>query len=293
MLTSYLSFASRRSALGWSFANFHGIEKANISGGKSHLKLYLRSIVRAPNMSRVEIAVGNTIKKVPKNMVQQARTGHNKVFDYTLYVEQISGEKDAIQQVEFFPDVIDDTYLPRSYIKQGGPVFKTRHECWGMSTAKLIVTLKDGSSKEIFKRIRRRKENRVIFRLKYKQDTGTYPGIGSDEIKQTNSPSSGFVERHSPQDRIAVFGGHPTRHRKSIEHKLQPYAALDHFGATRDVKNDLATGLRNINRQDYSVVYVWIQFNSHSASEQIRRACKKIGTRCVLIHSFSKIAPQN
>ena len=88
------------------------------------LKTAVQAYGVAPKTRYVEIAVGNTIAKIPPSKARLARTGQKKIYDYTLYLNQLEGAADAIQQVQFFPDKIDDTYLPRSYTKQDGPPFK-------------------------------------------------------------------------------------------------------------------------------------------------------------------------
>ncbi|KAG7342839.1 putative amidoligase enzyme [Nitzschia inconspicua] len=109
---------------------------------------------RTPKNNHVNIVVGNTIAKIPPSQARLARTGQKKVFDYTLYAKIVDGNQDAIRKVEFFPDIVDDTYLPRSYVNESGPVFETRHDCWGMSTAKLLVTMEDGAVKTLYKRLK-------------------------------------------------------------------------------------------------------------------------------------------
>jgi len=124
-----------------------------------------------PQNLHVEIAVGNTIAKIPASKARPARTGQKKVFKYNLYAKQISGDPNAIKQIEFFPDIVDNTYLPPSYLKKEGPPFVTEHDCWGMSTALLKVTMADGTVKKLSRRIRAEDEPDAKFRLVYKPFT--------------------------------------------------------------------------------------------------------------------------
>ena len=121
----------------------------------------------------VDLAVGTQFRKIPPKQARRARTGQKKIFEYTLYAKQLTGAPGAIEKVEFFPDFVDNTYIPASYTKvsetlatQRG-LFETRHDCWGESTAKLRVTMKDGTVKTLYKMIRFSKENEANFRLTY------------------------------------------------------------------------------------------------------------------------------
>lgn len=117
----------------------------------------------------VDLAIGNTISKVPAQQARLARTGQKKTWKYELYVKQLHGKRDAIKQINFFPDITNDTYLPPSYAKKDGPPFITQHDCWRMSTARLDVTLKDGTTKILFRRLRTNGKMEFCKRLRYKQ----------------------------------------------------------------------------------------------------------------------------
>ncbi|KAG7371923.1 putative amidoligase enzyme [Nitzschia inconspicua] len=163
---------------------------------------------RTPKNNHVNILVGNTIAKIPPSQARLARTGQKKVFDYTLYAKIVGGNQNAIRKVEFFPDFVDDTYLPRSYIKESGPVFETRHDCWGMSTAKLLVTMKDGAVKTLYKRLKSRnlvdRKVRLVYKSHNRQPDRAFgvelemispvrPGIMRDALNKVIPPKRAIV----------------------------------------------------------------------------------------------------
>ena len=88
-----------------------------------------------------------------------------------------------------------------------------------------------------------------------------------------------YVAKHSPNERVAVFGGDPARRRRAVEKKLKPYRSLDQFGSPRDVgSGDTSNLLRKIRSKHYDVVYVWTRFNCHGSRAAIRDACLQTGT---------------
>ena len=121
----------------------------------------------------VDVAVGTEFRKIPPKQARHARTGQAKIFEYALYAKQLTGAPGAIEKVEFFPDFVDNTCIPASCTKVSETLenekgfFETRHDCWGKSTAKLRVTMKDGTVKTLYKMIRFSKENESNFRLTY------------------------------------------------------------------------------------------------------------------------------
>lgn len=122
----------------------------------------------------VDVAIGNTFQRIPSVLARQARTGQKKIFKYTFYAQQLTGEPNAIKSVEFFPDVKDWTYLPVSYVKSpkndpktNRKVFETSHDCWGTSPVRIKITFKDGTVKSVEKRIRFKAENEAKFRFRY------------------------------------------------------------------------------------------------------------------------------
>eukprot|EP00466_Bigelowiella_natans_P015459 jgi/Bigna1/91518/estExt_fgenesh1_pg.C_1040012 len=128
------------------------------------------SAIRSPVSKKVTIALGNTFQKVPKAKLKKARNGKAKQWDYTLYVKQLNGEAGAISKVMFYPDIIENTYKPASYLGEktnNGKMFSTRHDCWGRSLASAHVTLKDGSVHKLKKAIRMREKNDLVFNLEY------------------------------------------------------------------------------------------------------------------------------
>jgi hypothetical protein len=87
-----------------------------------------------------------------------------------------------------------------------------------------------------------------------------------------------YVHKHEPQDRVAIFGGDPSRRRLVVEKKLAPFGSLDQFGMPRDVGfSDRARMLQKIESQQYNVVYIWTRFNCHAS--------------CKLIHDASRVEP--
>jgi hypothetical protein len=99
-----------------------------------------------------------------------------------------------------------------------------------------------------------------------------------------------FVPKHSPEERVAIFGGDPARRRQSVEKKLAPHQLLDQFGTPRDVgPSDTSNLLRKISSGQYDVVYVWTRFNCHSSRAAIRHACTQTGTRFCEVESLSYI----
>lgn len=159
----------------------------------------------------VNIVVGNTIQRIKPAAARLARTGQKKIFKYELYANIVKGPKNAIEKIEFFPDIIDDTDLPRSYAKTNGPSFSTTHDCWGMSTAKLLVTMQDGSTKTIWKRITVDGLKKANFRLVYKP----HPVVVRErafgvemEIYTPQRPGKvkDFIERVIPPKKALVSG---------------------------------------------------------------------------------------
>jgi hypothetical protein len=114
-----------------------------------------------------------------------------------------------------------------------------------------------------------------------------------DEDDKNNSnywDVSKFVVKHSPDDRVAIFGGDPSRRRQNVEKKLAPYKSLDQYGTPRDVGHgDVSNLIRKIYANKLDVVYIWTRFNCHGSRNLIRDTCIKTGTRFEEVNSLSYI----
>ena len=81
---------------------------------------------------------------------------------------------------------------------------------------------------------------------------------------------------HTSTDRIALFGGNPTKHHQQANRRLAPFAALVHFGSPRDTGSGDTKRLVNaIRGGKFEVVYNWSKFGNHTSRKMIRVACKK------------------
>ena len=105
-----------------------------------------------------------------------------------------------------------------------------------------------------------------------------------------NDHEGAYIDRHGSDERVAVFGGDPTRRRQSVEKRMQPYKSLDQFGTPRDVgRGDQQDLCKKIKKNSFDVVYIWTRFGNHSSRRAIREACRKNDTRCVEIESLSRL----
>eukprot|EP00429_Kryptoperidinium_foliaceum_P060620 CAMPEP_0176078078 /NCGR_PEP_ID=MMETSP0120_2-20121206/39045_1 /TAXON_ID=160619 /ORGANISM="Kryptoperidinium foliaceum, Strain CCMP 1326" /LENGTH=201 /DNA_ID=CAMNT_0017411823 /DNA_START=187 /DNA_END=789 /DNA_ORIENTATION=+ len=90
------------------------------------------------------------------------------------------------------------------------------------------------------------------------QDEHDADDINNDDECLLHWDSSQFVQKHAPDDAVAIFGGDPRRRKESTEKKLAPFRLLDQFGTPRDVGSaDTGRLLRKIASGRYDVVYVW------------------------------------
>ena len=72
---------------------------------------------------------------------------------------------------------------------------------------------------------------------------------------------SKFVVKHSSEDRVAIFGGGPSRRRQTVEEKLKPYKSLNQYGTPRYLGDgDRHNLIRQINANKSDVVHIWTRF---------------------------------
>jgi len=129
-------------------------------------------------------------------------------------------------------------------------------------------------------------------------DTTSCSNDESDEEEECdtnyNEDQDGpYIDRHGEQERVAIFGGDPSRRKQLVEKRLRPYKSLDQFGTPRDVgTQDQRKIVQMIKNRSFDVVYIWTRFGNHSSRHEIRDACRKFDTRCVEIESLSRIQKQ-
>lgn len=120
-----------------------------------------------------------------------------------------------------------------------------------------------------------------------------YGDSSSDDNEQQWSitDSSKLVQRHSADDRVAIFGGNPARRRQIVEKRLKPFNILDQYGTPRDVgSSDANVLIKKIRQGSYDVVYLWTRFNNHGMRGKIREVCSLTETRYEEVESLSYIA---
>lgn len=104
-------------------------------------------------------------------------------------------------------------------------------------------------------------------------------------------PPHKHVLKHSPMDRVAVFGGNPSKRMDIVSNKLRPYKKLDQYGSPRDVGiGDQKRLCQKILNGSYDVVYLWTRYNNHGSRREIRLACTSTDTRYVETESLAYIA---
>ncbi|KAJ1626087.1 putative amidoligase enzyme-domain-containing protein [Pavlovales sp. CCMP2436] len=122
----------------------------------------------------VQVQVGNTFSRIPPAQAALSRTGEKKIWDWELSVTPTGGDPDAIRGVVIYPDMVDNTFLPESYVKTVPP-YRLRQQAWGKSTAKIDVILSDGRTRTIYKKIRMTQDNMVTFPIVYYDKASVQP----------------------------------------------------------------------------------------------------------------------
>ena len=98
------------------------------------------------------------------------------------------------------------------------------------------------------------------------------------------------VVKHSSEDRVAIFGGGPSRRRQTVEEKLKPHKSLNQYETPRYAGDvDRHNLIRKINANKFDVVHIWTRFNCHASRNFIRDTCIKTGTRFEEVNSLSCI----
>lgn len=116
---------------------------------------------------------------------------------------------------------------------------------------------------------------------------------GEEEATNCNDQDGPFIDRHGENERVAIFGGDPSRRKQTVEKRLRPYKSLDQFGTPRDVGDqDRQKIVKMIKNRSFDVVYIWTRFGNHSSRNEIREACRSSDTHCVEIESLSRIQKQ-
>ncbi|OEU23246.1 hypothetical protein FRACYDRAFT_233416 [Fragilariopsis cylindrus CCMP1102] len=114
-----------------------------------------------------------------------------------------------------------------------------------------------------------------------------------DENEENNSyhwDVSKFVVKHSSEDRVAIFGGGPSRRRQTVEEKLKPHKSLNQYETPRYAGDvDRHNLIRKINANKLDVVHIWTRFNCHASRNFIRDTCIKTGTRFEKVNSLPYI----
>ena len=122
--------------------------------------------------------------------------------------------------------------------------------------------------------------------------------IGVQTLRSCVHCSSPNVEGpslpHKADDRVAVFGGSPTRHRRHAERRLFPFSSLDMYGTSRDAgSGDAPKLISRIKAGRVDVVYCWTRFCEHSSFYSIRAACSQPGSgvKFFAVRSLNKLDP--
>ena len=113
-----------------------------------------------------------------------------------------------------------------------------------------------------------------------------YASIRLARYSANRDPRAQSRRVHSENDRIALFGGDPSKRRQSTDKLLRPFASLMQFGSQRITRKDALPLLQLIGKKRVDVVYLWTRYGSHVVRKEIREATRAHGVQFVEVENL-------